>query len=142
MANDWYGDEWGSLGWTAQQPSNVAGPGTPGPTLPTNFTQVTVTATYVDDGGNAMNGSVVRFIPSVQRVTDGTSVVWLREICEEIVDGVLTLPLLATDVAGVTPAFYWNVKECFPGGQEWAVLVPSATSSPASLFSLPVATTS
>lgn len=142
MANDWYGDEWGSPGWTAQQPSNVATPPNPSPSLPTNFTQVTVTAQYVDNEGQALNGSAVRFTPSVQRVTDGNTVVWLHEIWTRIENGVLSIPLLATDVTGVTPSFYWNVQECFPGGQKYAVLVPGATASPASLFSLPVTTAS
>lgn len=142
MANDWYGDEWGTPGWTAQQPSTVAGPETPPTSLPPNFVAVTITAQYVDDEGNALNGSMVRFTPSVQRVTDGSTVVWLREVHARIESGVLTVPLLATDVSAVTPTFYWSVQECFPGGQQYDVLVPSATTSPASLFSLPAATTS
>jgi hypothetical protein len=142
MANDWYGDEWGSPGWTAQQASTVAGPETPPTSLPTNFTVVQVTAKYVDDQGNALNGSMVRFTPSVQRVTDGDTVVWLHEVNSRIEKGLLTISLLATDVVGVSPAFSWHVKECFPGGTEYDIQVPSATTSPASLFTLPAATTS
>jgi plastocyanin len=137
MANDWYGDEWGSEGWTAQQPSTVAGPETPPTSLPPNFTAVTVTAKYVDDQGNALNGSQVRFRPSVQRVTDGDTVVWLREIRAHIEKGILSTDLLATDVPGVVPGFTWHVKECFPGGEEYVITVPAATVSPVSLFSLP-----
>jgi plastocyanin len=139
MANDWYGDEWGSPGWTAQQPSTVAGPETPATSLPPNFAAVTVTAKYVDDQGDALNGSMVRFRPSVSRVTDGDTVVWLHEVHTRIDKGVLSIDLLATDVAGVTPAFTWHVKECFPGGEEYNVTLPSATVSPVSLFSLPQA---
>jgi hypothetical protein len=130
-------DEWNAPGWTAQQPSTVAGPDTPALTLPPNFTAVTVTAKYVDGEGNPLNGSLVRFRPSVKRVTDGDTVVWLREIDSHIEQGSLSVDLLATDVSGVTPGFVWNVKECFPGGEEYDVTVPSATPSPASLFSLP-----
>jgi hypothetical protein len=137
MANDWYGDEWGSVGWTAQQASTVAGPQTPPTSLPSNFTAVTVTAKYVDDEGNALEGSLVRFRPSVQRVTDGDTVVWLREIHGRIEKGALSVELLATDVAGITPGFTWHVKECFPGGAEYDISVPAVTVSPASLFSLP-----
>jgi hypothetical protein len=129
-------DEWNAPGWTAQQPSTVAGPDTPPLTLPPNFTAVTVTAKYVDDQGNALNGSMVRFTPSVRRVTDGDTVVWLHEVHERVERGLLTISLLATDVAGVTPAFTWRVKECFPGGEEYDITVPAATTSPVSLFSL------
>jgi hypothetical protein len=129
-------DEWNVPGWTAQKPSTVAGPDTPPLTLPPNFTAVTVTAKYVDDLGDALNGSMVRFTPSVRRVTDGDTVVWLHEVHERIEKGVLTINLLATDVSGVTPGFSWHVKECFPGGEEYDT-VPSATTSPVSLFSLP-----
>lgn len=137
MADDYYGDEWDSPGWTAQKASTVAGTVTPATSLPTNFTAVTVTAKYVDDKGNALNGSVVRFRPSVQRVTDGDTVVWLRDIDACIESGALSINLLATDVSGITPGFSWHVKECFPGGGEYDVTVPSATASPVSLFSLP-----
>lgn len=130
-------DEWNVPGWTAQKPSTVAGPDTPTLTLPPNFTAVTVTAKYVDDLGNALNGSMVRFTPSVRRVTDGDTVVWLHEVHERIEKGVLTISLLATDVSGVTPGFSWHVKECFPGGEEYDITIPSATTSPVSLFSLP-----
>lgn len=130
-------DEWNVPGWTAQKPSTVAGPDTPPLTLPPNFTAVTVTAKYVDDLGDALNGSMVRFTPSVRRVTDGDTVVWLHEVHERIEKGVLTINLLATDVSGVTPGFSWHVKECFPGGEEYDITVPSATASPVSLFSLP-----
>jgi plastocyanin len=137
MADDYYGDEWGALGWTAQQPSTVAAPQTTATPLPPNFTTVTVTAKYVDGEGVALNRSMVRFRPSERRVTDGDTVVWLRSIHAWIENGVLTVDLLATDVSGVTPAFTWHVKECFPGGEEYSVTVPSATVSPVSLFSLP-----
>jgi plastocyanin len=130
-------DEWNAPGWTAQQPSTVAGPDTPTLTLPPNFTAVTVTAKYVDDHGHALNGSVVRFHPSVQRVTDGDTVVWLREVDVHIERGALSVDLLATDVSGVTPGFTWHVKECFPGGDEYDIALPAATVSPVSLFSLP-----
>jgi hypothetical protein len=139
MANDWYGDEWASIGWTAQQPSTVAGDTTAPVTVPPGFTSVDITAKYVDDQNDALNGSMVRFTPSVRRVADGDTVVWLHEINSRIDKGLLTVSLLATDVAGVTPAFTWHVKECFPGGSEWDITVPAATVSPVSLFALPVA---
>jgi hypothetical protein len=138
MANDWYGDEWNSVGWTAQKASDVAGPPNPPTSLPANFISVAVTAKYVDDEGKALEGSMVRFTPSQRRVTDGDTVVWLHELHSRIERGVLTINLLATDVAGVDP-FFWHVKECFPGGKEWDIQVPSATTSPASLFTLPLA---
>jgi hypothetical protein len=69
-------------------------------------------------------------------VTDGDTVVWLHEVHERVERGLLTISLLATDVAGVTPAFTWRVKECFPGGEEYDITVPAATTSPVSLFSL------
>lgn len=140
--DDWYGDEWKTLGWTAQKPSTVAGPQTPATSLPENFAAITVTAKYVDDEGVPTDKSMVRFTPSVRRVSDGDTVVWLHELHERIEKGVLTIDLLATDVPEVTPAFSWHVKECFPGGQEWDILVPMATTSPVSLFSLPLATAS
>jgi plastocyanin len=137
MADDYYGDEWGTPGWTAQQPSTVASPQTTATPLPANFTAVTVTAKYVDNEGNALNGSLVRFRPSVRRVTDGDTVVWLREVHAWIDNGALSIDLLATDVSGVTPAFTWHVQERFPGGEEYDISLPSATVSPVSLFSLP-----
>jgi hypothetical protein len=137
MADDWYGDEWGTPGWTAQKPSTVAGPQTPPISLPPNFTAVKVTAKYVDDHGHGIDGSIVRFRPSVKRVTDGDTVVWLREVVARIDKGALSINLLATDIPEVTPGFTWHVKECFPGGEEYDVSVPAATPSPASLFSLP-----
>jgi plastocyanin len=137
MANDWYGDEWGSPGWTAQQPSTVAGPSAPAISLPENFTALTVTGKYVDDQGNALNGSMVRFTPSVNRVTDGDTVVWLHEVHARVEKGLLSIDLLCTDVSGITPVFTWHVKECFPGGEEYDITVPSTTVSPVSLFSLP-----
>lgn len=137
MTSDWYGDEWGTPGWTAQQPSTVASPQTPATSLPPNFTSVTVTAKYVDNQGHALNGSQVRFRPSVRRVTDGDTVVWLHEVHATIEKGSLSIDLLATDVPGVTPGCVWHVKECFPGGEEYDITVPAATVSPVSLFSLP-----
>jgi hypothetical protein len=142
MTDDWYGDEWGSPGWTAQQPSTVAGPSTPPISLPDNFTAVTVTARYVDGEGKALNGSMVRFTPSVRRVADGDTAVWLHEVHKRIEKGLLTIDLLATDVPEVTPGFSWHVKECFPGGEEYDITVPAVTTSPASLFSLPRTTAS
>jgi plastocyanin len=130
-------DEWNSPGWTAQKPSTVAGPETPDISLPPNFTAVTVTAKYVDNHGHGVNGSIVRFRPSVKRVGDGDTVVWLREIRVRIEKGELNVDLLATDIPGITPGFMWHVKECFPGGEEYDVTVPAATTSPVSLFTLP-----
>jgi pyruvate/2-oxoglutarate dehydrogenase complex dihydrolipoamide dehydrogenase (E3) component len=129
-------DAWNYPGWTAQQPFPTE-PIPPVVTLPPNFTEVTVTARYVDDRGKALNGSMVRFTPSVQRVADGDTVVWLRKVEERIEKGILTVKLLATDVSGVIPGFHWHVHECFPGGEEYDILVPAASESPISLFALP-----
>lgn len=125
-------DAWNLPGWTAQQPFPADTP-TPAVTLPPNFVEVTVTAKYVDDQGKALNGSMVRFTPSVQRLADGDTVVWLNEVHERVEKGLLTVTLLATDVV----PFSWHVKECFPGGEEYDVLVPAASTSPVSLFALP-----
>jgi hypothetical protein len=100
---------------------------------------VGITAKYVDDQSRTLNGSMVRFTPSARRVVDGDTVVWLEEVHERIDHGLLAVSLLATDVAGVSPAFTWHVKECFPGGREWDITVPAATVSPVSLFALPEA---
>lgn len=129
-------DAWNIPGWTAQQPF-PADPAAGGITLPPNFTAVTVEARYVDAKGKPLNGSMIRFTPSVARVTDGDTVVWLKKTEKRIEKGLMTIDLLATDVPGVNPGFSWHVKECFPGGEEYDVLVPAATTSPVSLFTLP-----
>jgi hypothetical protein len=134
-------DAWSIIGWTAQQAFPLT-PNVPAITLPPNFTVVAISAKFVDDEGQPLNGSAVRFTPSVQRVADGDTAVWLRGLVAHIERGLLTTALLATDVVGVTPTFSWHVEECFPGGQEYDILVPSATVSPVSLFALPRTTAS
>ncbi|MDX3260682.1 hypothetical protein PV336_15795 [Streptomyces sp. MI02-2A] len=118
MANDWYGDEWGSPGWTAQKPSDAAG-GTPTgtPTLPAGVKTVTVNATFINDEGAAANG-LLHVVPSVSRLADptGGSVIRLRQRQIKVKDGTGSVSLIATDNDVLTPAdFTYEIRGVVDG---------------------------
>lgn len=105
MANDWYGDEWNSAGWTAQKQSDVAGGTSPTtPALPPEVKTVTVTISFINDEGKPSGGRFI-FEPSVDRLVDPTSglVIRLRRRDIKLVNGTASIVLIATDNEALSP---------------------------------------
>jgi hypothetical protein len=132
MANDWYGDEWGSSGWTAQKPSDVAGAANPpAPTLPPEAKTVTVNISFINDEGKPSAGRLV-FDPTVDRLTDPTSglVIRLRERAVKLENGRASIALIATDNAALSPhGFTYEVRGVVDGQTQkpYAIVLPSDT---------------
>jgi hypothetical protein len=105
MADDYYGDEWNSPGWTSQQPSTVASGTDPSvPTLPSSVLTVTVTGTFLDDRGKPATGRFI-FDPSIDSLVDPASgmTIRLRRKTVELVNGQVSTPLIATDNTALSP---------------------------------------
>jgi hypothetical protein len=134
MADDYYGDEWGSPGWTAQEPSTVI-PGTsaPAPTLPDSVKTVTVTGTFLDDRGKPATGRFV-FDPSTDALVEPSSgtTIRLHRKTVELVNGQISEPLIATDNATLSPLnFTYKVSGVVSGQSQrpFSIALPHTTAS-------------
>ncbi|MGW0626249.1 hypothetical protein [Streptomyces sp. NPDC002758] len=144
MADDYYGDEWGSPGWTSQQPSTVANGTDPAvPTLPSSVLTVTVTGTFLDDRGKPATGRFI-FDPSIDSLVDPASglTIRLRRKTVELVNGQVSTPLIATDNVALSPKnFTYKVSGVVAGQVQrpYSVALPSAvpTVSLAALVEVP-----
>lgn len=102
-----------------------------------SLTYVTVTGTFDDGSGNALNGSAT-FTPSETVYASGIPVVSASNpVSFQIANGVLTgARLLATDntglsFEGLTGFFYWTVQVTLTGAQQapWSFFLPSSPST-------------
>jgi hypothetical protein len=134
MADDYYGDEWNSPGWTSQQPSTVTSSTDPSvPTLPSSVLTVTVTGTFLDDRGKPATGRFI-FDPSIDSLVDPVSgtTIRLRRQTFELVNGQVSVPLIATDNAALSPKnFTYKVSGVVAGQtvRPYSVALPYAVPS-------------
>lgn len=122
---------WYTLGWTNQNKKPYV-PGSEGgvivaPGVPADISIITITGTYVDLNGTALNGYVL-FTPMVTRLTDpaNVTVVLPTQIRADVVAGHLVqyhtqtvaFALPASNDPDVIPAggFQYYVQEIVPGG--------------------------
>lgn len=84
--------------------------------LPGNFQQITVTGTYVDLTGTAVNGSIQFDVNDFVALRDPTAnvIVLAKPITATIASGTFSVSLPATNDPDITPSFTYKVTETFP----------------------------
>jgi len=150
-------DAWWTPGWSAQNKGYLQVPPTQfAPAgFPQNLTYVNVVGNYFDTSANPLSGyltfwpsdaltfnqsGVITYLP--QRYSGiNQTLLGVNQMGNEriyIWYGALSVSLLATDNANMTPAsFTYHVKEHFKGGNQYDIVVPSADSSSAiNIFNL------
>ena len=144
-------DAWWTPGWTSQNirtssvqvPSNSFAP----PGFPQNLTYVTVLGSYFDTVSNPMSGYLTFWPSSALTFNESGAITYMpqrfsgvnqtpigiNQMGQEkiyLYYGQLSVSLLATDNANMTPAsFTYHVKENFKGGNQYDIVAPSADSS-------------
>ena len=84
--------------------------------LPANFQTITVTGTYVDLTGVAVNGSIQFDVNDFVALRDPTAdvIVLAKPITASIASGTFSVSLPATNDPDITPGFTYKVTESFP----------------------------
>lgn len=144
-------DAWWTPGWSAQNKDYPQVPQNQFATqgFPQNLVYVNVTGNYFDTQANPLSGyltfwpsdaltfnvnGAVTYMP--QRYSGiSQTVIGINQMGSEKIFlwyGALSVSLLATDNANMTPAsFTYHVKEHFKGGNQYDIVVPSADASSA-----------
>jgi hypothetical protein len=152
-------DAWWTPGWTAQNADIASVPVPPNsfapPGFPSNLTYVTVVGSYFDTIADPMSGYLTFWPSSALTFNQSGAITYMPQRYSGVNHspiginqmgsekiylwyGQLSVSLLATDNANMTPAsFTYHVKENFKGGNQYDITVPSADSSSAvSIFNL------
>lgn len=84
--------------------------------LPANFQVITVTGSYVDLTGVAVNGSIQFDIEDFTALRDPASnvVILAKPLTASIASGIFSLSIPATNDPDITPSFTYKVTESFP----------------------------
>lgn len=149
-------DAWWTPGWTAQNQSYIPVP--PNQFLeqgfPPGITYVTVSGNYFDLDANPLSGFFTFWPSSAITITvsGGTTTFPQRLAGQNMTfqginqfgsgkvylwNGQLSVNLLATDNANMTPPFFtYHVTENFFEGRQYDITVPSASTSPVDINSL------
>lgn len=132
-------DPWWTQGWTIQNRTwTTPGSEPPPPAFPSDIPLVNVVATYMDDEGHPISGRLL--IRPNARYEDKASgaVVMPRVRTYPIHLGQLDALLPSSDSTALEAPFTYTVREAIPGGQQFAISVPSAKSGtgPVQLYSL------
>lgn len=100
--------------------------------LPGDLTTITVTANYPGGDGTALTGQVT-FTPSTDLVdTTGQVIIRAAPVTEQLVAGRLSVVLLCTDNASISPSgWYWIVTEQLAGAPNriYNVFIPHSGTS-------------
>lgn len=130
-------DPWWIPGWTSQNRATVpTTPPPPPPPFPTDIPQVTITETYIDATPDGMagipleGGILIRPNATFHDEASGTEVV-PRVRRYPLVNGVLTMTLPAFG-----PEVSYTLREAFPGGQQYAITIPTTATGTVTLHSL------
>lgn len=119
------GNAWTIPGFTAQKENFPAPSYSGSSSLPSWVNIVTVTGNYVDGNTGKPMGGYIWFIPQTNQViASGGEVISLNKVKVELVNGQLSVNLLAGDDPDITPSFLWLVKEGVLGGRTYLVNVP------------------
>jgi hypothetical protein len=120
------GNAWTIRGFTAQNEDYPAPTASSASSLPAWVNIVTVTGNYVDGTSGKPQGGYIWFIPQTNQViAAGGEVISLNKVKVELVNGQLSVDLLAGDDPDITPSFLYLVKESVLGGRTYLVNVPS-----------------
>lgn len=109
--------------------------------LPGNFQTITVTGTYVDLAGAALNGSLRFDMQGADGLRDATAntIIIPESITATVSNGALSVILPATNDPDIAPAFTYEVTEDFPSinhTRTYTVEIPYNASSPLSITSI------
>jgi hypothetical protein len=129
---------WNTPGWTPF--NNVPLVNTPNGTTPavqdwpTDLDLITLTGEYRDPNGYPVQG-IVRFHRYVPVNVGG---VWVApgQVVGTVDEGTLSVELPASNDPDSSPPFVYHVKECFPGGREYNIIVPFDATGPVELWTL------
>lgn len=129
-------DAWSIPGFTVQNEnwgSTLNTGGAPAPTLPDSVKTVTVTGTFLDDRGKPATGRFI-FDPSIDSLVDPASglTIRLRRKTVELVNGVVSEPLIATDNVALSPKNFTYKVSGVVAGQTvvpYSVALPYAVPS-------------
>lgn len=130
---------WWIPGWTSQNRIPPAtGPYPPtAPAFPTDIPEINVVATYLaDDTDEVIQGSILVRPNATYRDTASGKTMFPRVRRYGVVNGILNITLPASDSSALESSFTYTVREAIPGGQQFAINVPSTATGPQELHSL------
>lgn len=134
------GNAWGIPGFTVQNETWPAPTGGGSSALPAWVKIVNITGTYVDGATGLPLAGVIKFSPTkTQIIASGGTVITLRTVKAMLVDGLLSVNLLASDDPDNTPNFLYSIKEAVLGGRTYLANVPNDQGDTIDITDLPEA---